>query len=92
MLTNVCNDVDWQYWLDSAKQLEVDHPTTARQLTPDELSCIKKRKSEEPLNHVRTTHHSLLVRFTSEIMIYTHVLNRPGVVGDTVHLISHDKG
>lgn len=28
--TQVCQDVNWRYWLDSAKQLEIDHPTTAR--------------------------------------------------------------
>lgn len=63
----VCQDIDWQYWLDSAKQLGEEHPTTARQLTNEELTFIKERKGEGPLKHVRSTHHELLVRFTSEI-------------------------
>ncbi len=39
-----CHDVDWQYWYDSAKQLEIDHPTTARQYSPEQLSYLKSRK------------------------------------------------
>lgn len=63
----VCQAVNWQFWFDSAKQLEIDHPTTAHQLTPEELSYIKTRKGEGPINQVRTQHHELLVRFTREI-------------------------
>lgn len=65
--TQVCQDVNWRYWLDSAKQLGIDHPTTARQLSPEEMSYIKERKGDGPLNTVRKTHHDLLVRFTTEI-------------------------
>lgn len=65
--TQVSHDVDWRYWLDSARQLEVDHPTTVRQLTPEELSFIKERKGEGSMNRVRKTHHDLIVRFTTEI-------------------------
>ncbi|MEW8328175.1 MAG: integron integrase [Candidatus Thiodiazotropha sp.] len=65
--TPQCQEVDWHYWFDSAKQLEIDHPTTARQLTPEQLSYIKERKGDGPLNQVRKDHHSLLVRFTQEI-------------------------
>ena len=60
-------EVDWQYWLDSAEQLEFDHPTTARQLTPEELSYIKERKGDGPISKIRQQHHDLLVRFTTEI-------------------------
>lgn len=67
LMSQVCQDVNWNYWFDSAKQLEVDHPTTARQLTPEELSYIKERKGDGPLNKVRQDHHDLLVRFTTEI-------------------------
>ncbi len=59
--------MDWNYWLDSARQLDIDHPTTARELSPAELSYLKERKCEGPLNRVRTAHHDLLVRFTNEI-------------------------
>ena len=65
--TGAAQDVDWNYWLGSARQLEIDHPTTARQLSPDELSYIKERKDDGPLNQTRQTHHDLLVRFTTEI-------------------------
>lgn len=65
--TPVCQDVNWQYWLDSARQLEVDHPTTARQLTPEQMSYIKAKKGDGPLNKVRKTHHDLLLCFTTEI-------------------------
>ncbi len=34
----VCQQINWNYWLDSAKQLEIDHPTIARQLSPEELT------------------------------------------------------
>jgi len=63
----VSSSVDWQHWMDSARQLEFDHPTTARQLSPEELSYIKERKGESPLQKVRATHKNLLVRFTTEI-------------------------
>ncbi|WP_018231017.1 phage integrase N-terminal SAM-like domain-containing protein [Thioalkalivibrio thiocyanodenitrificans] len=65
--TPASDAVDWQYWLDSARELDADHPTTARQLSPEELSYIKERRSDGPLNEVRTAHRDLLLRFTSEI-------------------------
>lgn len=65
--TRAAREVDWSYWLDSARQLETDHPTTAHRLTPDELAYVKERRGEGPLNRVRAAHHDLLVRFTSEI-------------------------
>jgi len=63
----VCQAVDWDYWRDSARQLEIDHPSTARQLTPDELGYLKERKGKGPLQQVRAAHHDLLVRLASEI-------------------------
>lgn len=67
LATQVCSEVDWQYWLDSAQSLDSEHPTVARQLTPEQLSYIKERKGDGPLNQVRSAHRDLLVRFTSEI-------------------------
>jgi len=67
LISSSCQEVDWNFWLDSAKQLEIDHPTTARQLTPEELSFIKPRKGKSTLNQVRASHRDLLVLFTSEI-------------------------
>ncbi len=63
----VCQDVDWQYWLDSAAQLEADHPTTARRLSPEELSFIKTRRYEGAFKSVRQANYKLLQRFTCEI-------------------------
>jgi len=65
--SRVGQEVDWGYWQDSARQLDIDHPTTARQLTPEELSYLKERRGEGPLNQVRTAHRELLVRFACEI-------------------------
>ncbi|MDH5302200.1 MAG: integron integrase [Gammaproteobacteria bacterium] len=65
--TDTSKSVSWQYWLDTAKQLEFDHPSTVRQLTPDQLSYIKERNSDGPLSEVRSAHRKLLVQFTSEI-------------------------
>lgn len=60
-------EVDWRYWVDSASELELDHPTIARQLTPEELSYLKIRRGEGPMNQVRERHHELLIRFATEI-------------------------
>ena len=67
LATDVCQTVDWQHWLDSARALETDHPTLARQLTPEHLSYIKERKGDGPLNEVRATHRDILVKLTVEI-------------------------
>lgn len=61
------NEIDWDHWKASARQLGNDHPTTARQLTPDELTFTKERNSTGPLQQVRTEHHDLLVRLVVEI-------------------------
>ncbi|MFW5453642.1 integron integrase [Thioalkalivibrio sulfidiphilus] len=65
--TPAADDVDWQYWLDSSRALDAEHPSTGRQFTPEELSHIKERKSVGPLNGVRAAHRELLVRFTTEV-------------------------
>ena len=67
LVTPVCRELDWGYWRDSAKQLDSDHPTTARQLSVDESSFLKERKGEGPLKHIRATHRDLLVRFAREV-------------------------
>ncbi|MEE9319100.1 MAG: integron integrase [Granulosicoccus sp.] len=60
-------EIDWDYWKGSARALDIDHPTTSRQLSPEELSFLKSRKGEGPLQAVRATHHDLLVRLAIEI-------------------------
>ncbi len=64
---DLCSTVDWEHWKYSAQQLDDDHPTTARQLSAEELAFIKQRRGDGPLQRVRATHHDLLVRFTTEI-------------------------
>ena len=59
--------VDWDYWFDSARQLDFDHPTTVRQFTPEELVYRKERRSEGPMQRVRAEHRELLTRLGSEI-------------------------
>lgn len=65
--TPVCQGIDWSYWEDSARQLGEDHPTTARQFTPEELSYLKERKGVGPLQEARASHRELLVRFAGEV-------------------------
>jgi hypothetical protein len=65
--TPAADSVDWQHWLDSARDLDAEHPSTARQFTPEELRYIKERKCAGPLNDIRAAHRDLLVRFTSEV-------------------------
>lgn len=67
LLTPACQDVDWRYWYDSATELDTDHPTNAHQYTPEELSHLKTRSGEGPMNRVRDRHRDLLVRLASEI-------------------------
>ena len=62
-----CRQVAWDYWYDSARGLEADHPTTGRHLTPTELSYLKERRGEGSLNKVREHHRDLLIRLVSEI-------------------------
>ena len=63
----VGKEIDWDYWTDSAKQLDFDHPTIAPELSPEELSYLKTRKGEGPTQQVRTEHRALLIRVASEI-------------------------
>ncbi len=63
----VGQEVDWSYWKGSARTLDIDHPTTSRQLSPEELSFLKSRKGAGPLQAVRSAHHDLLVQLATEI-------------------------
>ena len=65
--SSLCRDVDWDYLIDASRSLEDDHPTQARRMAPEELTYIKERKGESPLQQVRKEHHDLLVRLVSEI-------------------------
>ncbi|MEZ5541073.1 MAG: integron integrase [Pseudomonadota bacterium] len=67
LLTSAANEVDWRYWADSAQDLEAEHPTTAHEYTPEELSWLKIRRGDGPLNKVREIHRELLVRLANEI-------------------------
>lgn len=63
----VCDQVDWDFLQDAARAIDADHPTNARKLTPEELTFIKTRKGDGPLQRVRSEHHDLLVKLVSEI-------------------------
>ncbi len=63
----VGREVDWPFWYASARQLEADHPTLARQYTPEQLSYIKTRKGDGAVSQVRASHSELILRFTTEI-------------------------
>lgn len=67
LLTPAAQEVDWRFWSDSASELEVDHPTTVHQLTPEELCSLKQRRDTGPMSRVRERHHDLLVSMASEI-------------------------
>jgi integron integrase len=67
LLTPTAQEVDWRFWADSASELEVDHPTTVHQLTPEEICFLKQRRDTGPMSRVRERHHDLLVSMTSEI-------------------------
>lgn len=67
LLTPAGQEVDWRYWADSASELGAEHPTTAHQLTPEELCYLKARRGEGPVNRIRIQHRDLLVRLASEI-------------------------
>jgi integron integrase len=64
--STVCGEIDWDYWMASARELETDHPTTARQLSPDELTLLKARRGDGLLQQTRERHRDLLVRLASE--------------------------
>jgi integron integrase len=67
LATSAAREVNWRYWLDSARELDVDHPTTARQFTPEELCYLKSRRAGCSMDRVRAVHRDLIIRFTSEI-------------------------
>ena len=65
--TPACQAMDWEYWENSARQLEIEHPTTARQFSAEELSYLKTRKGEGPTHQVRVDHRDLLILLANEI-------------------------
>jgi hypothetical protein len=48
----VGKEIEWDFWIDSAKQLDIDHPTVAPELSPEELTYLKARKGEGPRNRL----------------------------------------
>ena len=59
--------VDWSYWKGSARTLEPDHASTARESRPEELVRRKVRQGTGPLAEIRQQHEDLIVRFVTEI-------------------------
>jgi len=65
--TPACREVDWRHWREAARELDAEHPTTGRQLSPEELSYLKERKGGGRINMIRASHRDLLARLASEI-------------------------
>ncbi|WPL16844.1 Tyrosine recombinase XerC [Thiorhodovibrio winogradskyi] len=74
----VAEQVDWAFWRDSARALDADHPTVARETLPavagktadQQVSGYvfkRKQNAPSPLDAVRESHHTLLERMIAEI-------------------------
>jgi integron integrase len=74
----VLGEVDWAYWLDSARTLATDHPTIARETAPridgaaddEPVSGVRFKEKRNPpsaLDEVRRSHPRLIERLAAEI-------------------------
>ncbi|EIC23404.1 integron integrase [Thiorhodovibrio frisius] len=69
----VAAEVDWDFWRASARTLEADHPTVARETPAFEESPVsgarlkEKRNATSALDQVREAHRPLLERMVGEI-------------------------
>ena len=59
--------VDWSFWSESARSLNSDHASTARESRPEELLRQKVRGGKGSLARVRRENENLIVRFVTEI-------------------------
>ena len=66
---DTAKSVDWAYWRNSARALNSDHVSTAREFRPEELLRQKIQDSTSDLAVVRRQHEELIVRFVTEIRV-----------------------
>jgi hypothetical protein len=76
---SVAKEIDWGFWRDSARTLEPNHPTIAREAPPVSTEAnqdapvlgarFKEKKSDAPsaFDSVREAHRALLERMVAEI-------------------------
>ena len=69
MKVNWCDQIDWDFWYVSAKQLKVTHPTIAREI----ISCPEDQKSgisninNYSISIIKQSHISIFKRLVTEI-------------------------
>jgi len=63
----VASRVDWSYWKISARSVNANHSSTARESRPEELVRQKVRQGKGALSQVRQQHEELIVRFVTDI-------------------------
>ena len=59
--------IDWSNWKYSTRIVEADHPSIAKEKTPEELLYLKVKRGSGPLNKIRKQHRDLLIRFATQI-------------------------
>lgn len=65
--TRESENLDWSRWNTLERTVSGDHPTTAREYTPDELVYLRIRKGKGHHAAIRRTHRTLIVRLVTEI-------------------------
>jgi len=63
----MAEQLDWQYWSSSARTLDSEHATTARNSKPEEFLRDRVKNGTGSLSRVRQQHEDLIVRFVTEI-------------------------
>jgi integron integrase len=61
------NEFDWQYWLNSARELETAHPTVARYNTPMKAATSAQEPKEGKQKRGASAHAQVVTDMTAEI-------------------------